>query len=381
MEFDLPASSIAVRAELQEILSSATGGAGADHVWSLSYEDRKVFSLELCRKLGALGLLTPHWPVEYGGRGGSVFDWVVVNEEMLRNAEPRGPQYMNVNWIGPALLGFGTQDQQARFLPPMAAGDVRWCQGFSETEAGSDLKSLRTRATAGPSGYTLDGSKIWTSYADQADWAIVLAKESTPDSADDAMSLFMVDMTSPGVTVTQLPTIIPGHPVHQMHFDSVQVGEDCRLGPAGQAWEVVRHCLAKERVGVPEYAKAQTVLDDLARELTGRATLTDEAAIGIRRARAACEGSRLLTYRAVANEDLGLARSSGDAYIARAAMVDAMRMVADLVARYATSAALDEGGVYDRQLKDTLVASIAGGAYEVLLGLIARVVLRLPRSA
>src|SRR3954447_464007 len=247
MDFDLPASSVAVRDELRGILDEELGGRGADFIWSLGYEERKQFSLGLCTRLGARGLLTPHWPAEYGGRGGSLFDWVVLNEEMLGTAEPRGPQYMNVNWIGPALLGFGSEEQKARFLPPMAAGTVRWCQGFSETEAGSDLKSLRTRATRIGDGYRVNGGKIWTSYADQADWAIVLAKETEAVADDPApMSLFMVDMRSPGVSVTQLPTIVPGHPVHEMHFDDVAVPLDCRLGPPGGAWTIARHCLANE---------------------------------------------------------------------------------------------------------------------------------------
>ncbi|MCU1372741.1 MAG: acyl-CoA dehydrogenase, partial [Actinomycetia bacterium] len=112
---------------------------------------------QFCKTLAAEGLLARAWPAAFGGGSGSVWEQTVVREEMWAHHEPRGAQYMGLNWVGPALMRFGTPQQQARHLPPIAAGDVIWCQGFSEPEAGSDLASLRTRATPADGGWLVSG--------------------------------------------------------------------------------------------------------------------------------------------------------------------------------------------------------------------------------
>src|SRR5688572_18182375 len=104
-----------------------------------------AFSKSFCPRLAEKGLLIPHWPRAFGGADGAPWEHFILGEELWAAGEPRGPQYMNVNWIGPVLMRYGTPDQQERFLPPIAAGSVIWCQGFSEPSAGSDLASLRTR--------------------------------------------------------------------------------------------------------------------------------------------------------------------------------------------------------------------------------------------
>ena len=141
-------------------------------------DDRAMpFTRELCQKLAARGWLTLSWPAEHGGADGSVWQQAVVREEMWAAGEPRGPQYMNLNYIGPLIMRFGTPEQQARHLPRMAAGDVLWCQGFSEPEAGSDLASLKTRAVRDGDHYVVNGQKIWNSYADApADHCLLLAR-------------------------------------------------------------------------------------------------------------------------------------------------------------------------------------------------------------
>src|SRR5688572_27726546 len=104
------------------------------------------FSKRFCPRLAEEGMLIPHWPRDFGGEDGAAWDHFILGEELWAAGEPRGPQYMNVNWIGPVLMRYGTEDQQARYLPPIVEGSAIWCQGFSEPSAGSDLASLRTRA-------------------------------------------------------------------------------------------------------------------------------------------------------------------------------------------------------------------------------------------
>ena len=128
-----------------------------------------AFSREFCSKLAKRGLLVSHWPKEFGGEGADAWEQFILAEEMKAAGEPRGPQYMNVNWIGPTLLKYGSKAQQAQHVPPLAKGTVIWCQGFSEPGAGTDLAALRTKAERRGDSYIINGSKIWTSYARKAD--------------------------------------------------------------------------------------------------------------------------------------------------------------------------------------------------------------------
>ena len=142
-------------------------------------EAQSSFSKKFCGKLADAGLLVPHWPKRWGGRDAGAWTAFILAEEMWEAGEPRGGQYMNVNWIGPTLMRFGSEEQQARYIPPMARGQTIWCQGFSEPEAGSDLASLRTRAEKHGSSYRINGQKIWTSYAQHADTCFLLARTSS----------------------------------------------------------------------------------------------------------------------------------------------------------------------------------------------------------
>lgn len=126
-------------------------------------EPYSAVTLEFCRRLGAKGWLAPQWPVEYGGAGDtSPWRAAILNEELWSHGEPRGSQYMNSNWVGPAIIAHGTQEQKRRFLPPITRGEAHWCQGFSERGAGSDLASMKTAAVRDGDHYIINGEKIWT---------------------------------------------------------------------------------------------------------------------------------------------------------------------------------------------------------------------------
>jgi alkylation response protein AidB-like acyl-CoA dehydrogenase len=148
-----------------------------------------AFSREFCPQLAERGLLVSHWPKEYGGENSEVWEQFILAEEMKAAGEPRGPQYMNVNWIGYALMKFGSPAQKEQHLQPLAKGEVIWCQGFSEPSAGTDLAALRTRAERKGDHYVINGSKIWTSYARRADWCFLLAR--TGDSRKE-ISIFLL---------------------------------------------------------------------------------------------------------------------------------------------------------------------------------------------
>ena len=155
-----------------------------------------------CRLLAERGLLCMSWPEEFGGRGSSAWEQTVVREEMWAHHEPRGAQYMGVNWVGPTLMRHGTPEQQRKHLPPIARGEVIWCQGFSEPEAGSDLASLRTSATRDGDGWRINGQKIWTSYATMAQWCFLLARTiARASKKQQGLTIFLVPMSDPAITV------------------------------------------------------------------------------------------------------------------------------------------------------------------------------------
>ena len=144
MDFDLGEPAAALRVRLRELIAAHIA---EDYLGAFTSDPADLdVAQRFCKTLADEGLLTLAWPTEYGGGGGSVWDQTVVREEMWAHHEPRGAQYMGLNWVGPAIMAFGTDAQKEQHLSAIAAGDVIWCQGFSEPEAGSDLASLRTRA-------------------------------------------------------------------------------------------------------------------------------------------------------------------------------------------------------------------------------------------
>ena len=216
------------------------------------------FSKSFCKTLAREGMLIPHWPSAFGGEDGKPWDHFILGEEIWAAGEPRGPQYMNVNWIGPVMMRYATPEQQQRYLPDIVAGNVIWCQGFSEPSAGSDLASLQTRAEKVDGGYVVNGAKVWTSYAGLADHCFLLARTGTGKAG---IVILLVPMTSKGIQVKEIDALIGEGDIHELFFDDVFVPEENRLGAEGQAWEIINYALQNERIGIPRYAFARRILD------------------------------------------------------------------------------------------------------------------------
>lgn len=254
-----------------------------------------------CALLAERGLLCAAWPTEFGGRGGSVWEQTVVREEMWAHHEPRGAQYMGVNWVGPTLMRHGTPEQQRTHLPPIARGEVIWCQGFSEPEAGSDLASLRTGARRDEHGWLVNGQKIWTSYATMAQWCFLLARTSTGERKQQGLTIFLVPMSAPGITVRPIRAMMGPHHLNEVFFDDLRVTEADVLGAVGEGWKVVQEVLAFERVGIARYARCERLLQAAPRVL-GAQWDTVPAELRGRWARMLvhCRRARLLAYRVVA---------------------------------------------------------------------------------
>ncbi len=242
MDFDLGPGAAALRVDLRYLIDEHVPpdflGAFTDDPADLAVAQ------QFCRVLAERQLLCLAWPEEFGGRGGSLWDQTVVREEMWAHHEPRGAQYMGVNWVGPAIMRHGTPEQQQRHLPPIARGEVIWCQGFSEPNAGSDLASLQTAATPDGDGWRVSGQKIWTSYATMAQWCFLLARTTRGEKRQHGITVFLVPMSDPAIEVRPIKAMLGPHHLNEVFVDGLVVTPADVLGEVDQGWSIVQEVLA-----------------------------------------------------------------------------------------------------------------------------------------
>ena len=194
------------------------------------------------------GWTTPTWPREYGGDGLSNDEFMVLIQEMSRiGARAPLAGYHGMSLVGPTLLEFGTGDQMARHLPPIARGEVRWCQGYSEPSAGSDLASLRTRAVDAGDHFIVNGQKIWTSGANFADWIFVLVRTGPNVPKHDGISFVLMDMDQPGITVRPIRLIGGASTFCETFFDDAIARKDDLVGELNKGWTIGKRLLQHER--------------------------------------------------------------------------------------------------------------------------------------
>ena len=338
-----------------------------------------AFSRQFCGRLAEAGMLFPHWPVAMGGQGLDAWYQTILAEEMWSAGEPRGAQYMNVNWIGPTIMRYGSEEQKKTLLPPIVAGNAIWCQGFSEPNSGSDLASLRTRAVLDAEEYVINGQKIWTSYAGLADQCFLLTR--TSDDRKRGITILIVPMDTPGITVRQIPSIIGEGDIHEVFFDDVMVPESARFGDEGQAWEIISYSLRNERLGIPRYHLARAALDRAVGLLRASGGWQGEAVkIEAARAAAMTETARNACYAIVDKRVKELAIGP-EASTARYNVVMAERAVSEFVVEYLPQALIDAEPYLKMHHQRGIVAGIASGAAEIQLNIIATEVLELPREA
>lgn len=381
MDYQWPAEADALRHRLRELIAESVpdGFLGA---FTDDPADLRV-AQEFCRKLASEGLLTIAWPPEFGGRGASVWMQTVVREEMWAHHEPRGAQYMGVNWVGPVIMRHGTPEQRDKHLPPIGRGEVIWCQGFSEPDAGSDLGSLRLAATRNESGsgWRINGQKIWTSYAEMAQWCFLLARTSSGPVKHDGITVFLVPMDAPGIQVRPIRNMLGRHHLNEVFFDDVPVPDSAVLGAVGEGWSIVREVLAFERVGISRYARCERLLQWAPRAL-GEAWADVPDVLKIRWARALAEtrSVRLLAYKVVGSQASGAATPS-DAAAYRIAATQLDQSVADLLMEIVGSDGLvlpDDDFI--RAVEDhwrySQAATVASGTLEMQRNLIGRELVR-----
>jgi alkylation response protein AidB-like acyl-CoA dehydrogenase len=380
VEFGWSEEDVTFRKEVRAFLDVELGDAWRGPATALGSPENVAFCRHFAGALARRGWLTPHWPVEHGGSGASAWRHTILGEELWSIGEPRGPQYMNVNWIGPSIMAHGTEAQKRFHLPRIARGEVIWCQGFSEPDAGSDLGALRTSAVRDADVYVVNGQKVWTSYAAVADFCYLLVRTAEEQSSGRGITVLLVPTDLDGFEVRSVGSVVGDHAFHELFLTDVQVPVDCRLGPENQGWDVVRQALAYERVGAPRWARAQLVLEQVAawardHDLLGKQWVIDR----LGEARAATEAARLLFYRVIDERALDHPPTP-NANLARIAMVDAERLVGRLAADLLGADGLVAGTVSDDALRRSVAAGIAAGTYEIQLNMIARLLLGLPKG-
>ncbi len=342
------------------------------------------------RKLFDAGWAAVHWPREYGGRGASLTEQAIFQQEMAR---ARAPQMMNrvgINLVGPTLIAHGTDEQRRRYLPKILSCEEIWCQLYSEPGAGSDLAALRTRAEADGDVFRVSGQKVWTSYAQFAKFGILLARTDADAAKHKGISCFIVDMRTPGITIRPLRQITGSAEFSETFFDAAEVPRTNLIGKENAGWGVASTTLAHER-GTSFPFKEQVLhkiyvdeLGDLLRDGGGAAdpTLRQEYAaryidVEVMRLHNCRMMSRLAKGELPGPESsivklfwADMTQRLGDLSL------EALGPAAQLVA--GDDAALDDGRWQQRMLWSRC-ASIAGGTSEIQRNIIAQRLLGLPR--
>ncbi|AHC25257.1 MULTISPECIES: acyl-CoA dehydrogenase [Mycobacteriaceae] len=329
--------------------------------------------------LADAGLVAPYLPAPWG-LDATPAQQLVIDEEFDRRPTLTRPSLGIAQWILPTVIAEGTDGQRERFAVPTLRGEIGWCQLFSEPGAGSDLASLTTRATKVEGGWRIDGQKVWTSSAQRADWGALLARTDPQAAKHRGIGYFLIDMTSPGITIRPLRTASGDEHFNEVFFDDVFVPDDMLVGEPTAGWSHALATMANERVAIGAYAKL-----DKERELRALARQAGPAGVMVRhalgRVRAATNAIGALavrdTLRRLAGHGPGPASSVGK--VGTALLV--RRVTADALAFSGRAAMV--GGADHPAVADTLMMPaevIGGGTVEIQLNIIATMILGLPRA-
>jgi 3-oxochol-4-en-24-oyl-CoA dehydrogenase len=318
-------------------------------------------------RLVETGYLVPHWPRPYGLDASPRIQLTIDQE--LRRAGIKRPDLLIGAWAAPTIIQFGTAEQRDRFVPPTLRGEITWCQLFSEPDAGSDLASLRTRATRTGDGWLLHGQKVWTSLATDADWAICLARTDPDAPKHRGITYFLIDMRTPGITIRPLREITGDCRFNEVFLDGVFVPDDRVVGAVGDGWRLARATLANERVAMG----GGSGLGEAVEALLERVSDPDPV-VAQRLGAQVCQGLAVslvdlrATLRRLDGQDPG-AESSLRKLIGVRHRQDVAELAFEL---------LGDEALYEFLLSRCL--SIAGGTTQVLLNVIGERILGLPRE-
>ena len=333
-------------------------------------------------RMAARGWTVPDWPAAYGGGGLSAAETKVLRQEMARIGARNPLMSFGISMLGPALLKYGTEEQKKRFLPEIARGETRWCQGYSEPNAGSDLASLQTKCEDQGDHWLVNGQKVWTSYADKADWIFCLVRTDPAAPKHKGISFILFDMASAGVSTKPILLISGSSPFCETFFDDVKVPKNQVVGEVDKGWDVAKYLLGHEREmisGMGLGGIGGTLGEALKEQLSEEPML---------RAQVARFDVDALAFRAMSERFIDELKA-GQAHPAQPSMMkyagtELNKTRHELVMAAGGSDALEwesersRGGKAAREWLRTKANSIEGGTSEIQLGIVAKRILGLP---
>lgn len=259
MDLSFSDAELAFREEVRDFISDNLPASIKDKAGRSAYydaEDVRTWQ----RILDQRGWAASHWPQEYGGPGFTPVHRYIFMEELLQAPAPE-PLSFNINMVGPVIYTFGSDAQKQHFLPRIRNLDYWFCQGFSEPGAGSDLAALRTSAVRDGDHYVLNGQKIWTSTAHEANWMFCLVRTDPAAKKQEGISFILVDMSTPGITVRPIITIDGEHHTNEVFLDNVRVPVDNLVGEENKGWDYAKFLLGNERTGIARVGLSKGRLD------------------------------------------------------------------------------------------------------------------------
>ena len=321
------------------------------------------------------------WPKDVGGRGLSVLEQIVWFEEYARAAAPSplNASFVGLNHAGPTLIACGTPEQKAYHLPRILSGEVIWCQGFSEPTAGSDLASLKTRGRAEGDELVIDGHKIWSSFADIADWQELLIRTDPEARASEALSWVICPMNAPGITVRPIRTMAGPRKYCEVFYDSVRVPLANVVGGLGKGWATAMSTLSFER-GTASLALLIGLTLKVEKLLADCPADRPEMRMRLAQLRAQGASIRATTYRFALDSENAVPDASGS--IIRLSFAEfAQRVTAAAIDLYGIDAPQVVGSHgWGHDYLDAFSETIAGGTAEIQRNIIAERVLGLPKG-
>jgi len=354
-------------AEMRQPIRSEADMCWGGRNWTFQSDAQKQW-LEV---MAERGWTVPDWPKAYGGGGLTPEQAIVLKEEMARIGA-RQPLYsFGISMLGPALLKFGTEEQKRHYLPQIARGEIRWCQGYSEPGAGSDLAGLQTKAEDKGDHWLVNGQKVWTSYADKADWIFCLTRTST-ESKQGGISFLLFDMETPGVSTKPILLISGNSPFCETFFDDVKVPKDQVVGEVNRGWDVAKYLLGHEREMISGMGLGEG-------GSLGAATKPSDPML---RAEIAAFDVDALAFQAMSERFTAMWKA-GEAHPASPSMMkyagtELNKRRNELVMAAGGSDALEWAAKQPRDWLRSKGNSIEGGTSEVQLNIVAKHILRLP---
>jgi alkylation response protein AidB-like acyl-CoA dehydrogenase len=369
---DLPPEAESLRAEVRGFLNEQfSGAAPVKRAKSWGGFDR-----EFSRRVGARGWIGMTWPKKYGGHERSFLERYVVLEEMLAAGAPVSAHWVADRQSGPLLLRFGTEAQREKILPGIVRGELAFAIGMSEPDSGSDLASIRTRATRVEGGYLVNGTKVWTSNAHLSDYLIALFRtQVVPDKKHEGLTQFLVDLrNTPGITIRPIVDLAGKHHFNEVNFTDAFVPDDARVGNEGDGWKQVTAELGYERSGPERYLSSIALIRELVREVGARPDARGTEAVGRMVA-------SLATLRQMSTSVAGMLQAGDNTYLEAAAVKDVgttfeqsipelTHALLDLEPTIDSGSDLQQVLGYITQTAPSF--SLRGGTREILRGIIAR---------